>query len=595
MLFENLGTQVWFDRVRDFTEILLSLPTISPDVEGENACAGTIEKLLTDSTGLQPILWPTGDGRHTVACLLTGTHPSNEGKTVIIMGHYDTVGVAEFEGLMALMGDETIAFDVDDLPRALEVALQTRHSSDDEDAWDDLQARWLHDGYEEPAWMFGRGSLDMKSGIAIAIALLRRLWHEREALAGNVLFLACPDEENESLGIRSAIPHLLELRESLNLRYLGIINTDYVAQRNGSYIAQTPDAAPRAVYAGTVGKLLPSFYILGVPTHVGEPFRGIDANHIAAELISRINLNPALSDRWHNQDGTTERVVPPISLRMRDLKSAYSAQTVTESLVCINWLTCTQTPDDVMHLIVREAQDALQAVLDTRMQRWKPFSGDIPQPPAYTPLVLTFEQLCRRVRAVNGWEGSFLDQADDPLAALMDDIATESDRLTNAPDLVAHQLAYQADLPEKSRLIVARLVREANIKGPAIIVFFAPPFYPHVKPQAGAVLDAVRQQVEAVSGSESIEVRDFYPYISDLSFVRLDPEVETAVASLVANMPLFGRGYTLDFDAMRALDCQVVNIGPWGKGAHSLYERVYMPYSFEVVPQLIYDIIKDLL
>lgn len=601
MLFESISRQaqarsrVWYDEIRSYTQLLVSFPTVSPSVDGENKCARIIETLLTDSTTLHTMLWPTGDGRNSVACLLCGTHPSNTGRTTILMGHYDTVGVTEFDGLAAATGDETTAFDVSALRRALEVGLRTRRSPNDEDAWCDLRASWQFDGHEEPAWMFGRGSLDMKSGIAVSIAVMRQLWHERENLAGNILFLACPDEENESLGIRSAMPYLLELRQSLNLDYLGIINTDYVAPRSSRLAHLESLSTPRTIYAGTVGKLLPSFYILGVPTHVGEPFRGVDANQIAAALIERINLNPGLSDRWESKNGRSERVVPPVSLRMRDLKTAYSAQTVTEALVCINWLTCTQTPDEVMVLILDEAMNALEQVLERRQQHWQELSDDFPRPPQYAPLVLTFEQLCDRVRAARGWNHASLNGKDDPLVALMDDIISEVDALVSPQDLLAHQLAYQADLPEKSRLIVARLVREANLKGPAIITFFAPPFYPHVKPQNGELLDAVACQVEAVADTEVIEIRDFYPYISDLSYVRLDRDVQSGLNKLIANMPLFGRGYSLDFDAMRALDCHVINIGPWGKDAHSLYERVYVPYSFEVLPQLIYEVIKDVL
>jgi arginine utilization protein RocB len=32
-------------------------------------------------------------------------------------------------------------------------------------------------------------------------------------------------------------------------------------------------------------------------------------------------------------------------------------------------------------------------------------------------------------------------------------------------------------------------------------------------------------------------------------------------------------------------------IGPWGKEAHGRGESVYMPYSFETVPELLYKVI----
>ncbi len=44
-----------------------------------------------------------------------------------------------------------------------------------------------------------------------------------------------------------------------------------------------------------------------------------------------------------------------------------------------------------------------------------------------------------------------------------------------------------------------------------------------------------------------------------------------------------------------ALNCPVVNIGPFGNGAHGLYELVHMPYSFETVPQIIFETIVSTL
>ena len=33
----------------------------------------------------------------------------------------------------------------------------------------------------------------------------------------------------------------------------------------------------------------------------------------------------------------------------------------------------------------------------------------------------------------------------------------------------------------------------------------------------------------------------------------------------------------------------VVNIGPWGRDYHQKWERVHMPYAFDVLPDLIYE------
>ena len=37
------------------------------------------------------------------------------------------------------------------------------------------------------------------------------------------------------------------------------------------------------------------------------------------------------------------------------------------------------------------------------------------------------------------------------------------------------------------------------------------------------------------------------------------------------------------------LSYPVVNIGPWGRDYHQKWERVYMPYGFDVLPDLIFE------
>ena len=155
------------------------------------------------------------------------------------------------------------------------------------------------------------------------------------------------------------------------------------------------------------------------------------------------------------------------------------------------------------------------------------------------------------------------------------------------------------DSRQLSRMIVGELAKVAQINGPAIITFFSPPYYPSAQPQENELTLAVKS-VLGKSG-EQIQFRGFYPYISDLSYVRLDDGIE--IDSLKKNMPLFGMSdkkdtlyYPLDsikLEDIHTLDCPVVNIGPFGSDAHGLYERVHMPYSFEAVPQIIFETIYN--
>jgi arginine utilization protein RocB len=567
----------WFDTVREITKTLLGVPSVSPSVEGENRCAEKIAEMLArELDSLQPIFWDTSDGRKNVACLLKSRNPNNTGKTIILMSHFDTVGVDDF----ARFGDSNIAFQPDEFIQVLRATLEQKDSLtvSEQSALTALQSG---------EWMFGRGSVDMKSGVAVNIALLREFARPQEngqrlidELAGNLLFLSCPDEETESAGILSAVPELLKLREQENLNVLGVINTDYTASRDAG-------EDQRYTYSGTIGKLLPSFYILGVRTHVGEIFRGVDASHIASELVSRINLNPDWIDTWRGELGgekITEVAPPPVALYMRDLKQLYNVETAGEAFVYVNWLTLTMTPADAMTKLKETAHAALEAVRVRREESFRHFEslgGQAQPPPAWTPSVLEYEALLELAK--KQWEMKKHEN-------------TFSDWLRMKVDVFK---STAEDGRQCSRMIVAELVKVAQLNGPAIITFFSPPYYPSVLPRENEIAQAVAAAVKQMDSP--IQKRGFYPYISDLSYVQAESGVR--VESFSKNMPLFGLKdsagelvYSLDekkLEEIRALNCAVINIGPFGSDAHGLYERVHMPYSFETVPELIFQTIKN--
>lgn len=558
----------------------MAIPSVSPDVNAENCCAEEIGALLRRDS-LDPVFWEVGDGRRSVACLLKSRHPQNNGRTVVLASHFDTVGIEDF----ARLGDASPAFHPGVLARALKEMLEREGriealSRSERAAWRAL---------ESGEWMFGRGSVDMKSGVAIQIAVMREFARTQEngrrlidGLRGNLLFLSCPDEETESAGILSALPEALKLRDREGLSYLGAINADYVAPRDA-------DEDTRFIYSGVIGKLLPAFYILGKRTHVGEVFRGVDAAHIAAELVSRINLNPDWSDVWRGTLGGEEVVEvapPPIALQMRDRKLFYNVETAGEAFVYVNWLTLTLTPEQAMGKMKAVSRASLDAVRDRQTSSFEKFlsQGGQAQPPS-------------------DWNSIVLDYA-----ALLDKARMRWEAKNNGEDFSAwikataqKHNALAKDGRELSCMLVAELAKLAQIGGPAVVVFFAPPYYPPVQPQEDDLAKAVRSALWKTD--EKIRFRGFYPYISDLSYAHWDESIE--IAAFKENLPLFELRdsqdallYALDkakIDEIRALHCPVVNIGPFGSDAHGLYERVYMPYSFERVPQMIFDVITMLL
>ena len=98
--------------VRALAEALIAIPSVSPDASGERACA---ERLARDlpATAVSG-RWLTADGRPVVWSLVHGRSP----RTVLLLGHYDTVGVAEYAAFGAPEG-EAVAFRPETLRRVL--------------------------------------------------------------------------------------------------------------------------------------------------------------------------------------------------------------------------------------------------------------------------------------------------------------------------------------------------------------------------------------------------------------------------------------------------------------------------------------------
>jgi arginine utilization protein RocB len=169
------------------------------------------------------------------------------------------------------------------------------------------------------------------------------------------------------------------------------------------------------------------------------------------------------------------------------------------------------------------------------------------------------------------------------------------------------------DSRERSLIIVRTLVDMATREGvfdarrPAIVVYFAPPYFPPVRGDATSRLnEAISAEVDSGNYGD-IRFRTFYPYVSEMSYVRVDRAVYESLPTLKANFPLWrdpedevpqdlrSDTFIVPFDAIRELNCDVANIGPWGKEAHGKGERVHMPYSFETVPELIHNVVLRLL
>ncbi|MFQ6976668.1 MAG: M20/M25/M40 family metallo-hydrolase [Oscillibacter sp.] len=184
-------------------------------------------------------------------------------RTIVFVHHNDVVTVEDYDRLRPL------AFSPDEL----EVELKKRAASFSEEIRNDL---------ESDAYLYGRGVCDMKGGGSIQMALLRRyselVRRSPEALPGNLIVLAVPDEENLSAGMRAAVKLLAELKAQYGFTYQLMINSEP---------HQRKDPETGVFSMGSVGKLMPFFYIRGYLAHVGKVFEGFNPMGLLSAIVQK--------------------------------------------------------------------------------------------------------------------------------------------------------------------------------------------------------------------------------------------------------------------------------------------------------------------
>jgi arginine utilization protein RocB len=509
--------------LRSLAERLVAIASVSPDPVGEARVADALRAAMP--AAVEHGAWATPDGRPIAWARVRG----RSRRTVVLLGHTDTVGASEFSTLGDGRG-AGIAFDppalrahflAPEFARAAPAALLP-----------DLQEERIAPG----TWMFGRGVLDMKAGLAAAVGALASLG-SGAPLAGDALFVACPDEERESQGMLAVLDELNTLRAREGSAYVGVLNLDYAEEASG--------------YSGVSGKALLGVYVIGAPGHAAAPFAGADATQIAASLVSRLTTSEALVDAGGDRHG-----VPPVALRLRDLKEGYNLQTAVEAAAELNLVTLARPLDETLSRVQAECEAGLADVLAAMRSLARRTGRDPAVPAPERGAVTTYAELVDRAG------GAAVEALGTPV------VATD-----------ARVVALER---------VRRLSRAAALRGPAVVLYLVPPFYPASAPGAGPVARAAARVLQ----SSGVPLRGYYPFVSDAAYVAWRSD---AARTLAAQVPVWDREYRLPVAAMRALDLDVVNLGPWGRDAHGLFERVHAPWTFGTLPELIAQVAREAL
>lgn len=545
-----------FEEVKSITKQLVRIPSIVKS-SGETDCAKAIYKYYSELPYFKEnpeylLLQKTENDeieRHNVIAMVKGTK-GNSNRTIILMGHLDTVGVDDFGTI------KEYAFDPDKLPEMLKELNLGEEVKKDIDSGE---------------YMFGRGALDMKAGVAGHMYLIKYFSQNPEELNGNIIAVAECDEEDNSHGIISALKVFRQWKEKYNLEYIAAINADY----STPYHEKDENAY---VYFGTIGKLLPSFYVTGKETHVGQAFGGLDPNLIVAELTRLIELNPELSD-----EAQGEVTVPPISLKQSDFKEKYTVQTPLSAYSYYNFFTHSMSPKDVMEKVKEKAIEAFNNVVEYTNSAYKSYcerGGHVYTKLPWETRVYTWEEFYNELVQIHG----------DEFKDYIWKFATE-----------LNEKNPSMDLREFSVKVIEESLKWAKDKSPVIIIYYSSTFSARIEMTGKTemerqLLDSVKESIDFVKSysDKPIVVKMFYPYISDSSFMAISDDIEDLKA-LENNMPAWGTKYIYPIDDILDINVPVVNIGTFGKDGHKMTERVHMKYTFENVTNITYNTIKKLL
>jgi len=526
-------------RTKDLSLTMTRWPSVTgtPD---EADFSGRLHALLAETPYFQrhpgQLLTVDSHGEpltRNVVALVRGTGK----KTVVLAGHFDTVSIANYGTLAPL------ACDPEPLTRALLEELRGRPRNGAEE-------KALRD-FESGDFIAGRGLLDMKSGLAAGMAAMEH-FAGLDAPDGNILFVATPDEENRSRGMRSLRNALPEIARRFDLNIVAGINLDASScERDGE--------EGRAVYLGSIGKFAPFAFVIGRPTHAGYPFNGTSAHRISAEIVRAMDTVPELSD-----EAFGERSPPPVCLEARDIRDGYDVTTPDRVWLSFNWLTHRRSAGDMLAEFRAIVTGALQTALETQDAHQARYRGGAAV--KTEGLVLTYAELVERLKARGG-------------AAALTRI-----------EALDRSLSGSTDPLKVSREIVSAAVTEAGIEGPAVIVGFGSLHYPLVhleRSDAGDMKARLRRVMDAAAEQHgtSIKFKQIFAGISDMSFFGHRPDAgETGL--IAANTP--SAAFTDDAPE-GLLSFPTVNIGPWGRDYHQKWERVHAPYTFGVLPDLVFE------
>ena len=403
-------------------------------------------------------------------------------------------------------------------------------------------------------WLFGRGSCDMKAGLVININQLRKA--TEGAYKHNILFISVPDEETLSVGMRAATELILDLKEKHHLSFeLAILTEPH----------ERVDEEEIVLSSGSVGKMMPIIVTKGQSTHSGLAYKGLNSVAIAMEVIKAIELNTEMGDVVDKR-----MTPPPTFLDLHTLREGYSVTTPEYTVATFNWLFLKGNLEYKMSQLKELCKWSMEDAINQYNYSYNEFLRKQHQP-SYCDChdinfeILFYDELIERVKEkVN-------------VDVLYNDIISANS---------------ERSVQENTALYIKALMGYLNVADPVVVIGLLPPFYPAVTSKA--YFEAQLKEVlegYSIENNQKIKVDQYFMGISDMSYMKACPH---EVYSTLRLMPTFNKEYILPYEAIDALDIEVLHLGPWGKNLHLKGERVFIDDVTTNIPKLMDYILNKL-
>ncbi|QKS70998.1 M20/M25/M40 family metallo-hydrolase [Paenalkalicoccus suaedae] len=445
--------------------------------------------------------------------------PGRTSETIVFSGHVDVVPVEDF-GEHASMAFQPIEWT--EKVKQLRLTEYVKKDSESND------------------YLFGRGTMDMLSSIAMCMQLIE--FAAEEGLHHSLVMLFVPDEEGVSQGMRQGVKELSRVQDTFNLSYKLFWNTEPT-------FPQAPTDNAHRIYSGSAGKLLAGVMSVGVEAHVADQNASVNAALMQSFVTKNLELNEAFSETVEG-----EKTAPPSTLFQRDHKSEYSVQTPATSSGLYNILTMERTPLQIT--------TALRELLNACAKEVGEFYHD-----RFSFQVYTVQEL---------YEHAYTKFGDEFLERISSVQVDPTDMLHSTSSYLLTLIEFAKDL------------------APFYVLYYCPPFYPAVKSREDALLNTVREKLASKlrKANERVITQSYFPGLSDMSYIGLQIE-ESELRVLKDNTPLWDNGYSLPFSEMKKIEMPVLNYGTFGRDAHQWTERVHIDRSYRIAPTIIKEVLKE--